>query len=141
MACFQYNMFFYHMALLVSSIICLNMYKLLQNIFVIVIYNLTYRMTSYRRFQKQGHHYIGCICQPEMRNKEQIYNTNQISFIFGVFFSLVFLSYFFIFQRSTFVASAWSFGFFIPATTANDLRLRRISITDLIHYIFSYLNS
>ena len=25
--------------------------------------------------------------------------------------------------------------FFIPATTANDLRLRRISIPDLIHYI------
>ena len=31
--------------------------------------------------------------------------------------------------------------FFIPATTANDLRLRRISIPDLIHYIFNYLNS
>jgi len=27
-------------------------------------------------------------------------------------------------------------GFFIPATTANDLRLRRISIPDFIHYIF-----
>ena len=26
-------------------------------------------------------------------------------------------------------------GFFIPATTAKDLRLRRISIPDLIHYI------
>ena len=26
--------------------------------------------------------------------------------------------------------------FFIPATTANDLRLRRISIPDLIHYIY-----
>ena len=25
-----------------------------------------------------------------------------------------------------FVGSAWSFGFFIPTTTANDLRLRRI---------------
>ena len=31
--------------------------------------------------------------------------------------------------------SAWSFGFFIPATTANDLRLQRISIPDFIHYI------
>ena len=28
-----------------------------------------------------------------------------------------------------------SFDFFISATTANDLRLRRISIQDLIHYI------
>ena len=26
--------------------------------------------------------------------------------------------------------------FFIPATTANDLRLQRISIPDLIHYIY-----
>ena len=26
----------------------------------------------------------------------------------------------------TFVGFAWSFGFFIPATTANDLQLRRI---------------
>ena len=34
-----------------------------------------------------------------------------------------------------FVGSEWSFGFFIPATTANDLRLRRISIPNLIHYI------
>ena len=41
------------------------------------------------------------------------------------------------YKRSTFVSSAWSFGFFIPATTANDLRLRKISIhvPDLIHYI------
>ena len=44
-------------------------------------------------------------------------------------------------KHSTFVGSAWSFVFFIPATTANDLRLRRISIPDFIHYIFSYLNS
>jgi len=40
------------------------------------------------------------------------------------------------FQLSTFVGSAWSFVFFIPATTANDLRLRRISIPNFIHYIF-----
>ena len=26
-------------------------------------------------------------------------------------------------------------GFFIPATTANDLRLRRISIPERVHYI------
>ena len=31
--------------------------------------------------------------------------------------------------------------FLIPATTANDLRLRRISIPDFIHYIIFYLNS
>ena len=30
------------------------------------------------------------------------------------------------FWHSTFVSSSWSFGFFIPATTANDLRLRRM---------------
>ena len=41
-----------------------------------------------------------------------------------------------------FVGSAWSFGCFIPATTANDLRLRRIfyPIFYLLH-LFSYLNS
>ena len=50
------------------------------------------------------------------------------------------LSFFlFLFYCSTIVGSAWSFGFFIPATTANDLRLRRISIPDLIYYIFTYL--
>ena len=43
---------------------------------------------------------------------------------------------FYFFKRSTFVGSAWSFSFFIPATMANDLRLRRISIPDFIHYIF-----
>ena len=35
----------------------------------------------------------------------------------------------------TFVCSAWSFGFYIPATMANNLRFWRISIPDLIHYI------
>ena len=32
------------------------------------------------------------------------------------------------FSVRPFVSSAWSFGFFIPATTTNDLRLWRISI-------------
>ena len=46
------------------------------------------------------------------------------------------LKFFFVFfQHSTFFGSAWLFVFFIPITTANDLRLRRISIPDLIHYI------
>ena len=46
----------------------------------------------------------------------------------GSFFVFVFLTFDF------FVGSAWSFVFFIPATTANDLRLGRISIPDLIQY-------
>ena len=40
--------------------------------------------------------------------------------------------------------SAWSFCFFIPATTANELQLQRISNSDFnfIHYYFlSCLNS
>ena len=41
--------------------------------------------------------------------------------------------FFLLFTVRLFV-SAWSFGFFIPATTANDLRLR-FSIPDCIHYI------
>ena len=40
-------------------------------------------------------------------------------------------------QRSTFVGSAWSFGFFITATTANDLRLPRFYPL----HLFSYHNS
>ena len=45
--------------------------------------------------------------------------------------------YYYFFNVQLFVGSVWSFGFFIRATTANDLRLRRISIPDLIHYIIS----
>ena len=41
-----------------------------------------------------------------------------------------------IFLAFDFVGSAWSFVLFIPATTANDLRLRRISIPDFIYYMF-----
>ena len=37
-----------------------------------------------------------------------------------------FYFFYFYFQRSTFVGSAWSFVFFIPATTANDVRLKSI---------------
>ena len=45
-------------------------------------------------------------------------------------------------ERSTFVGSAWSFSFFIPATTANDLRLRRIFYPRFYPlHLFSYLNS
>ena len=40
--------------------------------------------------------------------------------------TIVFCVFYLFFKRSTFVGSAWTLGFFIPATTANDLRLRRI---------------
>ena len=43
------------------------------------------------------------------------------------------------FYRSTYVGSTWSLGFFIPATTANDLRLLKISILDIIHYIIFFI--
>ena len=50
--------------------------------------------------------------------------------------------YNYIFKRSTFVGSAWSFGFFIPATTVNDLRLWRIFYPRCYPlHLFSYLNS
>ena len=42
----------------------------------------------------------------------------------------------FVFYCSTFVGSAWSFVFFIPATTANDLRFEGFSFPDFIHYIY-----
>ena len=41
----------------------------------------------------------------------------------------------FVFLAFDFCRFCVVFLFFIPATTANDLRLRNISITDLIHYI------
>ena len=40
------------------------------------------------------------------------------------------------FNVRLFDSSAWSFVFFIPTTTANDLRLWRISIPDFIHNIY-----
>ena len=44
--------------------------------------------------------------------------------------------------RSTFVGSAWSFVFFIPATMANNLRLRRNFYPRFYTlHLFSYLNS
>ena len=53
-----------------------------------------------------------------------------------MFFLIVF------FYRSTFVCFASSFGFFIPATTANDLRLRRIFYPRFYPlHLFSVLNS
>ena len=51
----------------------------------------------------------------------------------GLFWCCFFLV-FFISVRLLSVRRGHSF-FFIPATTANDLRLRRISIPDLIHHI------
>ena len=50
-------------------------------------------------------------------------------------FCLIACCFFVCFLRSTFVGSVWSLVFFITATTPNDLRLRRIAIPDLIHYI------
>ena len=56
------------------------------------------------------------------------------------FFIFIFIFLYF-FYRSTFVCSAWSFCFFIPATTANNLRLRRIFYPRFYPlHLFSYLN-
>ena len=63
---------------------------------------------------------------------------NVIMFLVYLLFCLVYVNFFF------FLFLAFDFCrfcvvirvFFIPATTANDLRLRRISKTDVIHYIF-----
>ena len=46
-----------------------------------------------------------------------------VSMLFVYIYNLVSDFFWIYFQRSTFVGSAWSFCFFIPATTANDLRL------------------
>ena len=52
--------------------------------------------------------------------------------------SLYCFIYIYIFLAFDFVGSGWSFGFFIPATTANDLRLRRISILLYTSYPLHY---
>ena len=52
------------------------------------------------------------------------------------------LFFFFFFFSIRHFGSAWSFGFFIPATTANDLRLQRIFYPRSYPlHLFSYLNS
>ena len=42
----------------------------------------------------------------------------------------------FVFSVQLFVGSAWSFFFFIPATTANDPDFEGFSIPDFVHYIY-----
>ena len=67
-------------------------------------------------------------------------NTTGLNIITLSFIYLCIL-FFYFFERSTFVGSVWSFGVFIPVTTANDLRLRRIFYPRFYPLHFSYLNS
>ena len=68
-----------------------------------------------------AYHFYEVLITNHAANKEKIYVLEQDFIILNLAFD--------------FSGSVWSFIFFIPATTANDLRLRRISIPDLIHYI------
>ena len=55
---------------------------------------------------------------------------------------MILLEYYFFIFFSVRLLSVWSFGFFIPATTANDLRLWRIFYPRFYPlHLFSYLNS
>jgi len=70
------------------------------------------------------------ICLSVLINEENCFRTYpRVQWSVGNFYF-----YYFIFKRSTVFRSAWSFGFFIPTTTANDLRLRRITIPYLFQY-------
>ena len=71
--------------------------------------------------------------------KAYTYNSHEFTYDLKCCHFFQFFSFFSVFYRSTFVGSAWSSGFFFPATTANDLRLRRISIPDFIHFILTIL--
>ena len=73
-------------------------------------------------------------------NTKQLYlSHHHVKIVLSLYFYFYFQIIFF---RSTFVGSAWSFVFFIPATTANDLRLRRIFYPRFYPlHLFSYLNS
>ena len=73
-----------------------------------------------------------------------IYLTFDLHLVFGMHFTRKPIRWFFIFLffLATFVSSAWSFVFFIPATTANDLQLRRIFYPRFYPlHLSSYLNS
>ena len=70
----------------------------------------------------------------ELKQNGFKHDIKKVSILCGKLVWLLTTSFFF--SRSTFVGSAWSFGLFIPATTANDLRLWRISIPDVIHYVY-----
>ena len=59
-----------------------------------------------------------CLISKRLLKAQRVTPRNDV-----LFYKLPLFSFF---QRSTFVGSAWSFGFFIPATTANDLLLRKI---------------
>jgi len=48
---------------------------------------------------------------------------------------IILMNIFFIFLAFDICRFCVVIRFFLPTTTANDLRLRRISIADLIHYI------
>ena len=54
--------------------------------------------------------------------------------------ALIFLLLIIVFGRSTFVGSAWSLLFFIPAKTANDLRLRSIFLSQILSITFIFLS-
>ena len=70
-----------------------------------------------------------------LRLDEQVLKQLQFLVLVEIVTSANYIQFFSFFSVRLFVGSAWSFGFFISATTANALRLRRISKPDLIHYI------
>ena len=78
------------------------------------------------------------VLQPKPLTRDD--RLSEVFVLWTLLLSLLFFLVFF--KRSTFVASAWSFGFFIPATMANDLRLGRIFYPRFYPlHLFSYLNS
>ena len=77
-----------------------------------------------------------------MAIKERWYLSDFYLYLEYIFYKNIFPLFFVLFfYRLTFVGFAWSFVFFIPATTANDLRLRRIFYPRFYPlHLFSYLN-
>ena len=68
----------------------------------------------------------------KMRNKPENKNYLLFSSVFKINFNDPKSNFFLVFDFGRFCVVI---RFFIPATTANDLRLKRISIPDLIYYI------
>ena len=115
---------------------CVNVYPYYGNMFLSIMLSLLSKVCIYNwlRHLVDNINIMDTLCFTQMYKKNFL--SSQFSFLYSF---LLFLKYFF---------SGWPLSvlrghsFFIPATTANDLRLRRIFYPRIYPlHLFSYLNS
>ena len=78
--------------------------------------------------------------RPLLQRKLKQQKKVQVESTCSRYWEVLILFFIIIYYCSTFVGSAWSFVFFIPATTANDLRLRRNSLSQILSITFIFLS-